>query len=292
MQAEVISNYLFATSEEEKYKWVLYMPKQWTLQKRLVYDYVPMKSVCETKDRKQKINFLTFGDARMKASADRITAQALSMDIFDNIYVTNENNLSPDFVEKMHDRLIYGSRGFGYWCWKPQIILQTLQNMNDDDILLYVDVGCHLENGEIALQKFQSYITKINESKTGILVNEITQKEFQYTKGDLFECFGVYNDMNFTHTKQRCATPMFVKKTELTLKIIKEWLYFHIENFYFTTDAPSRVPNFEGFVENRHDQSVFSLISKKYDFIVFENKNEFINIKRDRLFDITQVKKL
>ena len=87
---------------------------------------------------------VSFGDSRMKLQSERLQRQAEEMNIYDKIYICNENDLSSDFCEKYAKELVFGSRGFGYWCWKPQIIHQILQKMQDGDILQYIDIGCHL----------------------------------------------------------------------------------------------------------------------------------------------------
>ena len=38
---------------------------------------------------------------------------------------------------------------------------------------------------------------------------------------------------------------------------------FFNENFHLIDDTPSKAPNFNGFLENRHDQSIFSILCKK-----------------------------
>ena len=35
-------------------------------------------------------------------------------------------------------------RGSGYWIWKSQIILQTLEKMEKNDMLIYIDSGSTL----------------------------------------------------------------------------------------------------------------------------------------------------
>ena len=36
----------------------------------------------------------------------------------------------------------------GFWLWKPFIIKKTMENMNDGDVLLYLDCGCELDNNK------------------------------------------------------------------------------------------------------------------------------------------------
>lgn len=65
-----------------------------------------------------------FADKRLQESAHRFKMQAEEMEIYDGIYIYNEEDLDKDFREYFKDKFSF--RGFGFWVWKPQIILQTL----------------------------------------------------------------------------------------------------------------------------------------------------------------------
>jgi hypothetical protein len=217
--------------------------------------------------------FCTFADSRMKDSLTRIKKQAEEMNFFDEIQINDEDNLDANFREYFKDKLIKGSRGYGYWVWKPQIILQALEKMNDGDILLYSDVGCHLNKNGIERLKY--YFDRTNESETGLLVFQECKKiennnlehsnnnlERKYTKGDIFDHFKVRDKEEIYNTGIIAATTFIIKKCENSQKIIKEWLDIFKTNFNLIDDSPSQSDNLEGFIENRHDQSIFSILCK------------------------------
>ena len=54
-----------------------------------------------------------------------------------------------------------------------------------------------------------------------------------------------------------------MKKNLSSEIFLKDWNKIFKEKFYLIDDTPSKIPNFLGFIENRHDQSVFSLLCKK-----------------------------
>ena len=85
----------------------------------------------------------------------------------------NENDISLEFRNKFKDKLIFGSKGFGYWCWKPDIILNILNKINNDDCLLYLDAGCHLNiNGKKRLPKNIEIIKKEKKRFIGFQANK------------------------------------------------------------------------------------------------------------------------
>ena len=89
-----------------------------------------------------KINFLTFTNTNFMNS-NRIAEQAKSFNIFHEIIQLNETHI-PDFIDKHKEFIDTYSHGYGYFIWKPKIILDTLLKMNDDDILIYCDAGIYL----------------------------------------------------------------------------------------------------------------------------------------------------
>lgn len=218
--------------------------------------------------------FCTFADSRMKRSLKRVERQVKESGYFDYVSINDESNLDPDFRETFKEKLIKGSRGYGYWVWKPQIILQTLRKMNDGDMLLYMDVGCHFnKNG---LERLDYYFNKLESSTNGMVVfqeaidsddknlkTNYDIKEKIYTKGDLFDYFNVKDNKKFYNTGQVAATAFFIKKCDNSKKIIESWLNVFKENFNLVNNNESKSINFKGFIEHRHDQSILSLICKK-----------------------------
>ncbi|GHV59484.1 hypothetical protein FACS1894103_2950 [Campylobacterota bacterium] len=133
--------------------------------------------------------------------------------------------------------------------------------MNDGDILLYADIGCHLNpNG---LKRLDEYFEMANSSPNGLLAFQSDHLlEKTWTKGDLFDYFSVRNSENIYNTGQIAATTLFVKKCAPALTIIESWQKIFYDHWILVDDTPSHSPNFEGFRDHRHDQSVFSILAK------------------------------
>jgi hypothetical protein len=215
--------------------------------------------------------FCSFADSAMYRSRNRIKKQAKNMHIYDQIIVYNEYDLNEDFYNYFKDKLKPG-RGFGYWVWKPQIILQTLGKMEDGDILQYTDAGCHLNKKGI--KRLREYFKLADLSKTGMLAFQFKTPEdnnlekitglleMQWTKGDVFDYFGVRNNAEIYNTEQIESGMLFIKKTNNNIRIIQKWMQAYYDDFSLVEDTPSKSPNFSGFIENRHDQSILSIIAK------------------------------
>lgn len=222
--------------------------------------------------------FLSFADSYLKPSAERILQQAKNMNIYDEIFILNESNLDKNFRDKFKSKLIHRSRGFGHYCWKPQVILQILNLMDYGDILHWADVGCHLNTNGI--ERLKEYFDLTNNSPTGILAFEADIKkdtkhhdgrklynhiENEWTKGDLLDYFNVRDRLDIINTPQRVTTTLFLKKTNETLNFVKQWLGVIEHNFSLIDDTPSISPNLPEFTEHRHDQSIFSILCKLHN---------------------------
>ncbi len=219
--------------------------------------------------------FLTFSDSRMFKSADRLEKQAQSLNIYDRILITNETNLNSSFREHFDSKLVLGSRGYGYWCWKPQIILQTLSEIDDDDILQYTDTGCHLN--ERGINRLHAYFEMTLKEDSGLLGFQFKNPEppldfdarlfpvwndSMWTKGDLLDYFNVRENYSIVNTPMIAATVIFIRKCPKSIKLIQSWLDTFSSNFELLDDTPSKSRNINGFVEHRHDQSIFSILAK------------------------------
>ena len=66
-----------------------------------------------------------------------------------------------------------------------------------------------------------------------------------------------------------------MKKNSFSKVFLKRWLKIFEKNYELIDDSPSKIKNHIDFVENRHDQSIFSLISKKMGAEVLKNETNF-----------------
>jgi hypothetical protein len=199
-----------------------------------------------------------FADKRLKKSLKRFAKQAKQMKVYDGIYLYNEDKLDKKFYADFMDK--FQLRGFGYWVWKPQIILQSLEKINDGDLLQYTDVGCHLNPKGV--KRLHEYFDAVKKSETGLLGFEMDYySEKQWTKGDLFDYFGI-REREDVFPRLICGGISFIRKCDESIEIIKRWLKVFYDDFSLVDDSPSKSPNFPEFSEHRHDQSVWSILVK------------------------------
>ncbi len=186
----------------------------------------------------------------------------------DKVIEYTEHDLSEEFKEKNKEIFRY-SRGGGYWIWKPWIIKHTLKELEDEDYLVYTDAGSAF------VRPIQLLIDVMKEQKTDIMAFCNDQLEIKYSKRDaliLMDC----DKNDILYSSQICGGYIIVKKTRWTEKIIDEFLCY-AEDRRIVTDEENvmGMKNYPEFIENRHDQTVWSLLCKKNGIKPFRDPSEW-----------------
>jgi hypothetical protein len=211
-----------------------------------------------------------YADEKFRASQKFNTQTAFRIGGFDDVF-----EYSPPLIDKMFfekNRAILGSpKGGGYWLWKPYIIKEALSKINENDILIYADSGSHFIHNakEIAI------LPEIFNQD--VIPFEMELPESSWTKRDAFVLMNA-DSFSFEKSNQRLASFMVIKKSPLSMKFIDEYLAYCC-NERIITDIPNTcgLPNYQDFKEHRHDQSVFSLLSKKYGLTAFRDPSQWGN---------------
>ena len=82
---------------------------------------------------------------------------------------------------------------------------------------------------------------------------------------NLLEKFGM-DDEKYLNTDQLQATTILLCVCPETRNLIKEWYNISCD-YHNIDDTPSISKNYDCFREHRHDQSIYSLLAKKYNLI-------------------------
>ena len=244
---------------------------------------------------KKKIILFAFASKDLIRSAERLLSQASNSNFYDEINIITSNKIDETLKYKIKKLSVGKKRGFGYWIWKPYLIKKIFDKIDYGDIINYVDVGCHIIKKNSF--RFNQYLDFIKQDENWILpfqyhknlnhnIENISfpdRDERKYTKGDLLEYFDFYNSTEVTHSPQFWAGCFFIKKTDTSINFLDEWLSIFDKNFKLIDDSPSIKKNLVGFEENRHDQSVYSLLCKKYklkSFSAYECEWVYLNNER------------
>ena len=218
-----------------------------------------------------KIHFISYGDDKFKKSKERLQQEAIDFEEFDSIEVFGPEDLDEDFRKEYAD-VLSAQRGGGYWIWKPQIIKQKLDKIDKDDLLLYLDSGSTINpKGK---KRFFEYIDIINKSDYGLLVHpQPAYPEYAWTTNQIFDFFNVSIDSEIFLSPQLLAGVVFMKNCKHVNMIYQTCLNALKSDRNLFTDHYDNLSQHKGFIENRHDQSSFSLVCKKH-VVEFLKRNE------------------
>jgi len=211
-----------------------------------------------------KVYFLSFASDSFYNALNRIKDQAKSMNIFDEILCMTDKDLKNDkeFWAKHGNFIEQNGRGYGYWLWKPYLNSKLFDRINDNDIVVYADSGCELNPK--GMKRLHEYFDKVNKSNYGMLTFDMEHlKEKCWTKNDLIEFMDPNNKNNHKETGQYMATSFIYRKCDHVKKLFNEW-YKLAQDYHNINNDPSKSKNDDCFGEHRHDQSLFSLLRKKY----------------------------
>ncbi len=210
------------------------------------------------------------------------------MDFFDDIRVLDETKLDSEFKKLWQHKLVPGSRGYGYWVWKPYLIWKTLESLPDGSTLLYCDAGCHLNpRGRKKLQKYYEALSVDSLGMKAYPVSSpfLPKDEALWTKADLLSYFSCRERYDIIASPQIEATHILCRKNDFTLHFVRRWYQAYLDDFSLIDDSPSKSDNMPGFINNRHDQSVFSLLFKLQGCVPFPPGETIPYIVKNPIWD-------
>lgn len=214
-------------------------------------------------EKKQKAKFITFGSPTYYHGVKRICEEAKQLEFFDEIQGFTDVDLKKDVFWEKHGNFIENNKkGYGYWIWKSYLIKKTLDELNENDILVYCDAGCEInKNGKNRLLEYVNMLLS-NKQNYGLISFQLTYSEIMYTKNAIFDHFEC--DKKSKQMLQCVATVQIIKKNDHSINLVNKWYesccHKHLINDEIRQEHPS-------FIENRHDQSILSVLVNKYGSI-------------------------
>jgi len=221
---------------------------------------------------------ITYGDEKYRR-AKKLNCKTAKRYGADKVIAYGPEDIDEDFKTK-NDLIWNKIRGGGYWIWKPYIILKTLKELSEGDYLIYTDAGA------IYVDRISKLIKCMEKEKQDIMAFSLKAKERAWTKRDTFLLLGC-DESTYTDSMQILGGYILLKKTKFVEKFLKEWLFW-LQDVRVITDQPNCLgkDNYPEFIEHRHDQSVFSLLCKKYGIKPFRDPSQFGKKENEYAIDI------
>lgn len=214
------------------------------------------------------IHFITYSDEKYKEQQNNLDLHA------EKFFKLNSYNrewlITTKFYEK-NKEILDLPRGGGYWLWKPFIILETLNKMNDNDLLFYLDSGDKFRDG--LCQFLNDYFS--NNNVDSLLTFGGENKQKWYTKRDTFILMDCDSPEYHNHIQLEAGV-VCLKKTDKTIKLVSDWLHYCSNPNIITDIENITKPNLEGFKDHRHDQSILTNLAVKYSLNINNLLRQYI----------------
>lgn len=211
-----------------------------------------------------KIKVLTFAKGPFIESQDKLKNHLQNIGI-KNIILYSDSDLPINFLDEFKNYLKL-PRGYGYWIWKPFLILQELKKLNSDEILIYMD------STDLPEKIFFEIVYDHFISNDILLLNR-GYNHGQWTKRDCFVLMDCDFPEYYSETQLEAGI-LGLKNTERNIHLINEWFHY-MKNPNILTDIPNICgkPNIDNFQDHRHDQSILTniAIQKKIKSFRFNN---------------------
>ena len=188
----------------------------------------------------------------------------------DKVWEYSPASIDREFYEK-NKFILDQPRGAGYWLWKPYIILDALNKVDDGDVVFYLDSGIFF------IDKISYLTNTMDTEKINIMIfgGDTRFLEKSWTKRDAFILMDCDEEKYINSGQCGSGYVLFRKCTE-SVEFVGEWLKY-IQDPRIVTDMPNQLgkENYESFRENRHDQTILGLLAKKKGLKLFRNPDQF-----------------
>ena len=200
---------------------------------------------------------ISYATGRFKESQKILEVESMKYGA-DQVISYGPKDIEPSFVSK-NIKILSNPKGAGLWLWKPYLILKTLLESNEGDIVLYCDAGMYPISDlkplfELAQEKeavlFQVHNRKVKDWTTSKCI-------------DLMNCSDEILEM-----EQVCGAPQVYKRCKRSISFLKN-LVFHCENYDLINDFGSNI--------HRHDQSILSILAYQENMEIYRDPSQWGN---------------
>ena len=255
--------------------------KQLVYADRLNYDYFTRKSLLESSKKSYRrnpggyflralggiknllnkakpgripIRLLSFADGKFANAQTRLEKNRVKFGYADSHLMAGPNDLRAADLFTANPQFNPSQKGFGYWLWKPFLMLRALQQLPLGGVLLYLDAddGLEVNCREVLLALHSRHDVILNLYKSDPAIER--------TKRDAF--VAMHRDTPFYHEQPQIEAGFIsVKNTPRGRAFLEEWFSW-CRQFSLISDEPSRMaPEHDEFCYHRHDQALLNLLS-------------------------------
>ena len=221
----------------------------------------------------------TYGTPDYKKSLELLEKTAYEIGKVNQVYIYDRKWLESTNFYKNSKRCRYilnNKKGSGYWLWKPYIILETFKKLDKDDIVLYSDGGISIIDNLNILFEITAELSKDGRMVFKLPSVGVTHKAKMWTKRDCFVLTESDTQEYWDADMVNGALSLWEKNNK-NIEFLNEWLNYLKDPRIITDDTNIFGINFIEFKGHRYDQSVLSLLVKRYNFELFRDPTQWGN---------------
>ena len=208
---------------------------------------------------------ISYADWRFRPAQRAHERTALRIGNFDKYSAYSPRDLDANFRQKNQHllKMSWGTTrwGSGNYLWKPYIVRAALLTLKPEDILVYCDAAM------LFLRPIDPAIEVMRQAKLDIIhfYRANLTKESNQTKRDAFILMNC-DSPRYVDTLAKTAMCFFLRRTSFTEQFVEEWLHYS-QDARILTDMPNQCgkPNYPDMSKHLREQSIFSVLTKKYD---------------------------
>jgi hypothetical protein len=189
----------------------------------------------------------------------------------------NRNLIMNSEFYKNNKEILDEKKGDGLWLWKPYIIYERLKEIKENEYVYYQDCYADYRGFRFSVLPVIKFMENNNLEILPGFKEECCN--YGFIKDEMKKYFDLKPE--YLNRNQICASPLFIKKTENSMKIIKEWLDICCDK-----EIMMKYPNVARKQHN-YDMSVLNMIMCKYNIKTIDinlpkqetkNFNKFLEI--------------
>ena len=216
-----------------------------------------------------KIHFLSYSDDRFghrggvfRKNQERLMAAARDMGI-PHVHDWNFQRLAATSFFAEHEDYLSAPHRTNGFAWKPFIVLQTLEGMNEGDVLFYNDCGSYDIWCDV------QHLAQTCIDYDDMVVAEWGDANKHWSKRDVFVLLDA-DEPRYYEGVALAATWFFIAKTEATVAFVRRWLSVVMDERAASYDRPSELgADDPEYMETRGDQSIFSVMCHQHGIRTF-----------------------
>jgi hypothetical protein len=208
----------------------------------------------------KNIGFVSFaaGDLGWGLALRRIQKQSLKSGFFNKVKMYKESDLIGIVSPQDYDFMKSNRRGYGFWLWKPIIVLDFLDKNQTIDYIVYLDSGCDINYSQEAKIRFEQYLSILENFKCICFEMELIEEA--WTKHEIIEALKVPNKIL---SSPQLLGGVFIMERNFAMTFCRKWLTtMKLSNYSLLDNSFNHKIQSREFKEPRHDQSIFSVLMK------------------------------